>query len=158
MVTVSFILTLMMIVNASIKIPQSIHKNPYTLPGDVIYNCKTFDRSVTLTYDDGPNNLTTPILLDTLKKLNIKATFFVVVERAMLFPEIVLRARSEGHTIGLHTMTHRNLTDIWVQGKLEGLKSEIDDASEYLYNLLGERVWLFRPPFGAINEPIRKYL
>ncbi len=59
---------------------------------------------VHLTFDDGPDPLYTPMLLDLLKEHGAKGTFFVVGERAKKYPELILRLKEEGHTIGIHNI------------------------------------------------------
>jgi peptidoglycan/xylan/chitin deacetylase (PgdA/CDA1 family) len=61
---------------------------------------------VALTFDDGPDPVDTPRLLDLLREKNVKATFFVVGQRAERHPEIVRRAWEEGHLIANHTWSH----------------------------------------------------
>lgn len=69
------------------------------------------DREVVLTFDDGPNPATTPVILDALRKACAPATFFVLGEPAADHPEIVQRELAEGHTVGSHTATHANLAE-----------------------------------------------
>src|ERR1700722_18597188 len=64
---------------------------------------------IALTFDDGPNPVDTPKLLDLLREKNVKATFFVIGKRADQYPEIVRRAWAEGHLIANHTWSHRPL-------------------------------------------------
>ena len=67
---------------------------------------------IAITFDDGPDIKTTPILLDGLKKRGIKATFFIIGENAEKYPEIIKRMSDEGHLIGNHTYSHINLQKI----------------------------------------------
>jgi peptidoglycan/xylan/chitin deacetylase (PgdA/CDA1 family) len=60
-------------------------------------------RQVALTFDDGPDLVYTPQVLDVLKKHNVKATFFLIGNRAAKHPEMVKRIIREGHVIGNHT-------------------------------------------------------
>lgn len=62
---------------------------------------------VYLTFDDGPANIVTNKILDTLKEKDIKATFFVIGDKISGREEILKRIYGEGHTIGLHTYTHK---------------------------------------------------
>ena len=59
-----------------------------------------------LTFDDGPSESVTPLILDVLKNNNIKATFFVLGSRVELSPELVKRAYDEGHYIANHGYSH----------------------------------------------------
>jgi peptidoglycan-N-acetylglucosamine deacetylase len=63
-------------------------------------------RCLALTFDDGPDPVYTPKLLDLLRERSVKATFFVVGKRAEQHPEIVRRAWAEGHLIANHTRSH----------------------------------------------------
>jgi peptidoglycan/xylan/chitin deacetylase (PgdA/CDA1 family) len=66
-------------------------------------------RRVALTFDDGPNPDATPRILDALRKYGVKATFFILGAYAERWPELVVRARDEGHQIGNHGYFHRKL-------------------------------------------------
>lgn len=72
-------------------------ENIYTLEGE---------KSVFLTFDDGPTQAVTPYILDLLKQENIKATFFVLGNRAKINPELIKREFEEGHYIANHGYTH----------------------------------------------------
>ena len=63
-------------------------------------------RSLALTFDDGPDPVWTPRLLDLLARLDARATFFVVAPRAVAHPDLVARIIAEGHSIGLHCGEH----------------------------------------------------
>lgn len=65
-------------------------------------------KSLVLTFDDGPDVRYTPLLLNLLKYQNIPATFFIVGNHAKAHPELIRRMLSEGHTVGGHTMAHKN--------------------------------------------------
>lgn len=64
---------------------------------------------VALTFDDGPDEVYTPQILDILKKYDVKATFFLVGENIERNSDIVAREVEEGHEIGNHTYTHINV-------------------------------------------------
>lgn len=66
----------------------------------------TDSKKVFLTFDDGPSKNVTPIILDTLKSENIKATFFLLGSRVELNPAIVKREYDEGHYIASHGYSH----------------------------------------------------
>ena len=63
---------------------------------------------VCLTFDDGPDPVYTPAILDLLAMHKIRASFFVLGEAAERFPRLVERMLSEGHTVGNHTYSHRH--------------------------------------------------
>jgi peptidoglycan/xylan/chitin deacetylase (PgdA/CDA1 family) len=62
-----------------------------------------------LTFDDGPDLYGTPYILDVLAKHHVPATFFVVGQRVVRYPELAQRIVKEGHSLGLHSWTHRSL-------------------------------------------------
>src|SRR5580693_4028303 len=64
---------------------------------------------VALTFDDGPDPVDTPKLLDLLREKDVKATFFVIGKRADQYPEIVRRTWAEGHLVANHTWSHDSL-------------------------------------------------
>jgi peptidoglycan/xylan/chitin deacetylase (PgdA/CDA1 family) len=80
------------------------------------------DREVVLTFDDGPWSGTTPKVLAALAHECVRATFFLIGRSASAHPELVRRLAAEGHTLGHHTWTHRNLKYM----KLEAAIGEID--------------------------------
>lgn len=104
-------------------------------------------RRVALTFDDGPDPVHTPKVLDVLRDAGIRATFFVVGERAARVPELVRRMVAEGHEIANHTWSHRNL---WFCGPRR-TDEEISRTHELLAELTGRRPRYFRPPWGMLN-------
>ena len=125
--------------------------------GSPFWGCSALDRSVALSYDDGPGPYT-EALLDTLRDAAAPAAFFVLSTSAAARASTVRRALAEGHTIGLHTATHANLSALWEAGDMEGLRREVDDAADVLQNVAGQRPRYFRPPYGAITPGLRDYL
>ncbi len=99
--------------------------------------------SVALTFDDGPDRTWTPRLLETLRRLDVRATFFPIAARAAAAPELLARVRDEGHVIGLHCHEHlrHSKHDItWLR----------DDTRVALDELAAAEVrpTLWRPPWG----------
>jgi peptidoglycan/xylan/chitin deacetylase (PgdA/CDA1 family) len=102
---------------------------------------------VHLTFDDGPNPLYTPLLLDLLKLYNAKATFFVLGKKAAKYPELILRMKEEGHTIGVHNDKHTSncFTDPFT------FHYQLIKASLRIENITGEKPFYYRPPWGHFN-------
>jgi peptidoglycan/xylan/chitin deacetylase (PgdA/CDA1 family) len=100
-------------------------------------------RDVWITFDDGPHPLHTPSMLDTLKRHNVQATFFLVGNCAERRPEIVRRAVAEGHFIGNHSYSHPFLTRL----DRAAIQREIMRADEVL-SPFRQGAKLFRPPHG----------
>ncbi len=106
----------------------------------------TPQRIAYLTFDDGPSQKVTPLILDILSKENIKATFFVVGEQVKKNPEILKRIYEEGHTIGNHTYSHQPAVIFSGTGPL---MQEIRKSEELIYATIGERTTIFRMPYGT---------
>jgi peptidoglycan-N-acetylglucosamine deacetylase len=113
------------------------------------------ERRLALTFDDGPDPVDTPKLLDLLREKNVKATFFVIGKRADQYPEIVRRAWSEGHLIGNHTWSHRPLFCFLTPSRL---RTEIERGTESVRRICGFRPRLFRSPVGLRHPLLRSYL
>ncbi|HEX4903832.1 MAG TPA: polysaccharide deacetylase family protein [Acidimicrobiales bacterium] len=102
---------------------------------------------VALTFDDGPSPEFTPALLDVLRDLDVRATFFVLGERARAQPEIVLRMRAEGHGVGSHSRSHASFQS----SDPATIAEEIEGGLVDLQLVLGRRTTLFRPPNGHVD-------
>ncbi len=100
---------------------------------------------VALTFDDGPDPVWTPRILDLLKQRGLHATFFLIGENAQAHPELVKRLLAEGHMIGNHTYTHPDLTQ--VSPLREQL--ELNATARLLEWITGAHPLLFRPPFHS---------
>ncbi len=109
---------------------------------------------VALTFDDGPDPVDTPRLLDLLREKNVKASFFVVGQRADRHPEIVRRAWEEGHLIGNHTWSHPPLFCFLSPRRL---RSEIERGSECIGRICGVRTRYFRSPVG-LRHPLLRFV
>jgi peptidoglycan/xylan/chitin deacetylase (PgdA/CDA1 family) len=101
---------------------------------------------VALTFDDGPNALTTPRVLDLLERDHVRATFFVVGRAVLRNPAIVRRMVRDGDEIGNHTQTHAHLNFFLTQ---RSIGREIDAAQSAIKAATGQRARYLRPPFGA---------
>lgn len=104
-------------------------------------------RRLALTFDDGPDPEWTPRVLDALAAAGVRATFFLVGERAQRAADVVRRIAAEGHEIGNHSWSHRSL---WLCGP-RATAAEIRRAHECLGALAGAPPRHFRPPWGMVN-------
>lgn len=98
-------------------------------------------KSVYLTFDDGPIPEATPFILDTLDRFNAKATFFMVGENAVKYPHLLEEVRQRGHQVGNHTYNHMSGIRHFTWTYLANIKK----ADEVLHTRL------FRPPHGLIR-------
>jgi peptidoglycan-N-acetylglucosamine deacetylase len=108
------------------------------------------EKQVALTFDDGPDPTYTPQILDILQHEQAPATFFLIGMQAQRFPGLMQRIYAEGHTIGNHTFTHPNISDVssWYMKNVELSLTERLFASK-----LGFRAIFFRPPYSIDQEP-----
>ena len=86
----------------------AFHRNSF-LFGRPITRLRGANKTVALTFDDGPNVEATPAILDALKARGVRATFFILGRHAEQWPELVKRVADEGHAIGNHGYFHRKL-------------------------------------------------
>ncbi|MEY8515229.1 polysaccharide deacetylase family protein [Lactococcus taiwanensis] len=107
---------------------------------------------IALTFDDGPNPDTTPILLDILQKEKVPSTFFVLGSEAEKYPDLVKKESQMGHEVATHTWNHRDLLTL----SPEEQKQEIERTNGYVNQLTGKNVRLFRPPYGSYDDLLLK--
>ena len=124
-------------INLRVHLPEWLSK----LFPQAIWLLPSGEKTLYLSFDDGPVPEVTPLVLDILSEKNIKATFFCVGDNVRKYPELFERIKSEGHSVGNHTFNH-----------LQGIKTSntnylnnIDEANKYIASNL------FRPPHGIIT-------
>lgn len=108
-------------------------------------------RSVALTWDDGPDPRVTPALLDLLQERGVHGTFFFVGDRARAHPELVRRCAREGHGIGNHSDGHAALTNLFLSGRM---RRELGACQATLLELTGQAPRFYRPPMGLMNHAV----
>ncbi len=104
---------------------------------------------VALTFDDGPDPVWTPKILDILHDKGAPAAFFLLGQQAENYPGVVRRIVAEGHEIGSHTYTHANLS---LAGE-QRTRIELDATQRLLQTITGRSTTLFRPPYEADSRP-----
>ena len=103
-----------------------------------------------LTFDDGPSAYTDR-LLDTLSEYGGHATFFVVGNMIEDRPELLVRMALEGHEIGGHSWSHRDLTKL----NKEDIENQIIKTNNKIQEVSDVSVTLMRPPYGACNDRVK---
>ena len=103
-----------------------------------------------LTFDDGPSQAVTPLILDLLKEENIKATFFVLCSRISGYSDIVRREAELGMEIGNHSYSHSKLNSL-SRADIVSQKNQTDSAVK---NITGTNTTVFRPPYGSSNQTV----
>ncbi len=102
-------------------------------------------KQIALTFDDGPDPVWTPKILDLLAAHQAKATFFVIGARVNRYPELTRRILAEGHEVGSHTFTHAEIASVprWRRGL------EMALTGNAIAGATGYQTTLFRPPFSS---------
>lgn len=103
--------------------------------------------SIALTFDDGPDPAHTPAVLDRLKALGVRATFFVIGEKAEEHPELVARIVDEGHELGHHSYAHTPPHET----SAATLVAEARRTVGLLQRRTGRKPRLYRPPYGKLT-------
>jgi peptidoglycan/xylan/chitin deacetylase (PgdA/CDA1 family) len=112
------------------------------------------DKVVALTFDDGPDPVFTPKVLDVLSQYQVPATFFMIGWEAAASPDLVKRVVNDGHGVGSHTWSHADLT----RQNDVGLGIQVDKTEALLSSLTGWKVSCIRPPQGHQNPGLVRKL
>ena len=125
--------------------------SPYSqLLGPVVTRFSTSEekREIWLTLDDGPDPEETPAVLDQLDRFGVRATFFLIGEKAAAHPELVREIHRRGHQVANHTFRHRQY--LWWALPFWMVRKEIDRSADVISHALGKNDLppLFRSPVG----------
>lgn len=111
------------------------------------------EREVALTFDDGPDPVTTPRVLEVLRRYDARATFFLVGSQVERYPDLVREIVAAGHTVANHTYSH---TARWTVASRADVEQELEWCRSAIKGATGVAVRLFRPPFGVTNPIIAR--
>ncbi|MHC1750045.1 MAG: polysaccharide deacetylase family protein [Cellulosilyticaceae bacterium] len=128
------------------QVAESAPKNK-VLP---IYCVKTGDKKVALSFDAAWGADDTTILLETLDKYNVKATFFLVGDWVRKYPNEVKMIADKGHDIGNHSNKHPHMNAM----TKEAIKQDIMAAHAEIKAVTGKDAYLFRAPYGEYNNTV----
>lgn len=107
--------------------------------------------TIYLTFDDGPRDGTTDKILDILKEKDVKATFFVTNNGS---DDLIRRAFSEGHSLGIHTASHRY--DL-IYASVDNYFNDLNIVENRIFNITGKKTNIIRFPGGSSNTISKKY-
>lgn len=107
---------------------------------------QTPEKTVYLTFDDGPSDRITPKILDILDAEDVKATFFIIGQQAERRDYLIRRETESGHTVAVHSYTH-DYTDIYSSPKK--LLADIDKCNAVIEKITGKRSDVYRFPGGS---------
>ncbi|MDZ8184853.1 MAG: polysaccharide deacetylase family protein [Nostoc sp. ChiSLP02] len=127
---------------------------PSRYQGTIVKEAKQIqqEKTIALTFDDGPWPESTKQVLDILKSNNIKATFFVVGQNLKNYPELGKEIVAQGHVIANHTWHH------WYHFfNQQAAAFEIDRTTDLIYQVTGVKTTLFRPPGGMMHNGLVAY-
>jgi len=105
-------------------------------------------RRICLSFDDGPDPLTTRAMLEVLERYGIRATFFVIGEKVDKYPELLKEVAARGHVIGVHGYEHKILAGLGAKEVQKDLQMAVDT----IHRVTGQKPYLYRPPGGALDE------
>ena len=103
---------------------------------------------IALTIDDGPRPLITPLVLDILRRANVKATFFVVGEKVEHYPELARMIVRDGHELANHSYSHIRLNEL----NPRGVWSQVRGCDVAVERVTGQKMQWFRPPGGMCDD------
>jgi peptidoglycan/xylan/chitin deacetylase (PgdA/CDA1 family) len=112
-------------------------------------------KHVAFSFDDGPDSIITPVILDLLKQQNIQAVFFVVGKKLADNAELIGRIEREGHILGGHSYSHHFFFDLFPARRM---KMELEQTGEMIKYLTGRRMKFFRPPYGVTNPTLARVI
>jgi cellulose synthase/poly-beta-1,6-N-acetylglucosamine synthase-like glycosyltransferase/peptidoglycan/xylan/chitin deacetylase (PgdA/CDA1 family)/spore germination protein YaaH len=121
----------------------------FPLPSGITRQGDPGPRQVALTFDDGPDPVWTPKILQILKEKKAPATFFVLGTQAQHYPDLLERIARDGHEIGNHTYTHQNIAE----ANDEEIELELNATTRLIEAVTGHSTAYFRPPFGIDGTP-----
>ncbi len=117
-------------------------------PGIVVRTGNPEIPEIALTFDDGPDDVYTPEILDILKEHDVKATFFVTGVMMEQFRDVAVRIHEEGHLMASHGYDHVNFTTLSEGDIIEDLRRN----AQLIQDITGETPTFFRPPYAALNS------
>ena len=142
----STILSLVLLVRLLILSPSAEVK--------VYRSVTTEKKQIALTFDDGPHPALTPRILEILAKYNVPATFFMVGQNVLNYPNAARAVIEAGHEVGNHTFTHPHIANLNEKAIFE----EIGKCEDALEELCEYRPHLLRTPQGALTQSLERCL
>lgn len=119
----------------------------------VICKANTSQKTIAITFDDGPAENFTPAILDILRRHQVKAAFFCIGKKIATNTALLKKTISEGHLIGNHSYSHTPFFDLL---SVDKMIADLTKADDECAQRIGVTPRLFRPPYGIINPNLRK--
>ncbi len=134
-----------------IKAYKKVKGKTLLSPASKVVKATTTQPLIALTFDDGPGRYTNR-LLNTLKKNDAKATFFLQGCNISMYPEVVKKMNKIGCECSNHSYDHPVLGN----ASKKTIQTQINKTDKWIKNLTGEKATLLRPPYGSISNTLRK--
>lgn len=146
------VLSFLVVIGLGIKfLPQAITVSSTGTRKDLpIYSVGTDEKKVALSFDAAWGNEDTGNILETLKKHDIKVTFFMTGEWVRKYPDDVKAIAAAGHDLANHSENHKHMSQLSKQQSID----EIMKAHKRVKELTGIEMELFRPPYGDYNNQV----
>jgi peptidoglycan-N-acetylglucosamine deacetylase len=120
---------------------------------DVFCRGSSTEKTVALTFDDGPDEIQTPRILEILDKHQVKATFFIIGSKAENQESLLRQVVAAGHAIGNHSYSHAFFFDLFGRRKME---QDLQKTEDLILKVTGRKPELFRPPYGVTTPVLAK--
>lgn len=120
---------------------------------NIIQQVSTTQKAVAFTFDDGPNPVYTPQLLDIFDEVSGRATFFMMGKQIELYPETALDVHVRQHEIGNHTYSH----PFMIQISSEECERELLVTDSLITQVTGTRPVVMRPPYLDYNQDVHAF-
>lgn len=114
---------------------------------------KTTEKIVAITFDDGPDPVQTPKVLQVLREQQAPACFFCIGHKVRSNEQLIRQIIEEGHLVGNHSFDHTNLFPLY---SLPRMKKDLQACQFALEQVTSQKIRLFRPPFGVTNPTVAK--
>jgi peptidoglycan/xylan/chitin deacetylase (PgdA/CDA1 family) len=119
--------------------------------GESLCRVRASRRAVALTFDDGPDPQTTPLLLELLARRGVKAAFFCVGEQVARQPELARQIAAQGHLVENHSYQHHRWTNLF---SVSRLRADLNQAQAAIRQATSRAPVFFRPPMGLTNQRV----
>lgn len=116
-------------------------------------SANTTEKIIAFSFDDGPHPEYTPQVLALLAQYKATASFFVIGKHIHGNENLLTQMIAEGHSIGNHSYSH----SFFISFKnVQGFKDELNQTAELIFQVIGKRIKLFRPPYGVTTPSLAK--
>ncbi len=134
---------------ALMEFKETVQNQARKFPGYFYLHAPDYRPCVALTFDDGPDGVYTPRVLDVLKDYGVPATFFLLGQNMENHPQVARRIIEEGHAVGNHSYSHPDLRKLTAS---EAYQNQVNKTQQVFKDILDYEPLYFRPPYGALTD------